>query len=58
MESNLTPSSSHKQLEARPLLHGSMFLKKDIQMEGKLLFVCIVKRLQKVEVLLNEATSC
>ena len=25
-----------------------MFLKKDMQMKGKLLFVCIVKKLQKV----------
>ena len=59
MESNLTPSLVkiqlliHKQLEVKPTLHVSMFLKKDMQMEGKLLFVCIVKRLQKVGVFIE-----
>ena len=38
----------HKQVETTPTLHRSMFLKKKIQMEGKFLFVYIVKKLQKV----------
>ena len=33
------------------LLNENMFLKKDMQIEGKLSFVCIVKKLQKVRVI-------
>ena len=52
IESNLIPFSSQVQLsihklEARLILHGSMFTKKYVQMVGKLLFVCIVKKVAK-----------
>ena len=56
MKSNLTHPlvkiqlQIHKQVEARPTLHVSMFLKKDMQMEGKLSFICVVKKLQNVGV--------
>ena len=59
MKSNLTHPlvkiqlQIHKQVEARPTLHVSMFLKKDMQMEGKLSFICIVKKLQNVGVFIE-----